>query len=188
MSTSTSTSTTTTPARSDNRIRHAPETLREGLPPAGAALLAATALVWPALAGRRWGPHRMATGIWYRLLRKPGFQPPDKVIPVAWTVIDCALTVAGYRLLRQPSTAPRNRALGLWTLNVGLIGGWSGLFFGRRNLPASTALAAGMIGSGIAYVAQASTVDRPAASAGVPFVLWVGFATALTAALWRKNT
>jgi len=176
-----------TAAPTPRRFPHAQAAAAAGLPPTGAALLAATALVWPALAGRRWGPHRMVAGIWYRLLHKPSFQPPDPVIPLAWGLIDSALTVAGYRLLRKPSTAPRNRALGLWALNVGLIGGWSAVFFGKRKLSTSTALAAAMIGTGVAYVAQARKVDRPAASAGVPLVVWVAFATVLTAALWRKN-
>jgi tryptophan-rich sensory protein len=152
-----------------------------------AAALAGTALIWPALAGQRWGPQHLAQGIWYRLLKKPSFQPPDKAIPLAWGLIDSALAVGAYRLLRRPSSPPRNRALGWWALNVGLIGGWSGLFFGRRNLPASTAVAAAMVGTGAAYVAQARQVDRPAAATGVPFVAWVGFATVLTAALWRRN-
>ena len=67
------------------------------------------------------------------------------------------------------------------------VGGWRALFFGRRNLPASTVAAAGMVVSGAAYVARARQVDAPAAAAGVPFVAWVGFATVLTAALWRRN-
>jgi tryptophan-rich sensory protein len=158
-----------------------------GLPVPLAAALAATALVWPALAGRRWGPQRLIPGVWYRLLHKPAIQPPDVVIPAAWAIIDTGLAVAAYRLFRRPNSAPRNRALGLWALNVSLIGGWSGVFFGSRNLPASTALAATMVGTGVAYVAQARSVDKPAAAAGVPFVAWVAFATVLTAALWRRN-
>ena len=63
---------------------------------------------------------------------------------MAWGRTDSALSVAGYRLPRKPSTAPRNRALGLQVLKVGLIGGWSGVFFGRRGLSASTALAAAL--------------------------------------------
>ena len=160
---------------------------RDGLPPAPAAAVAVTALLWPALAGLHSGLQRPASGIWYLLLRKPSFQPPDVAIPIAWTLIDSALAVAAYRLLRRPSDGARNRALALWAVNVGLIGGWSGVFFGGRDLPGSTVLAAAMVGTGAAYVAQARKVDKPAAIAGVPFVGWVAFATVLTAALWRKN-
>jgi len=152
-----------------------------------AAAVAATALAWPALAGQRWGPQRFVAGLWYRMLRKPSFQPPDVAIPVAWSLIDTVLAVAAYRLLRRPASEPRNQAMGWWALNVALIGGWSGVFFGRCNLPASTMLASAMVVSGAVFVAQASRVDKPSAIAGVPFVAWVAFATVLTAALWRRN-
>ncbi len=153
----------------------------------GSVLLSSTAMLWPAWAGRRWGPHRMAAGVWYRILRKPAIQPPDVVFPVVWSGIDLALTAAAYRLLRQPASPKRNRAVAWLAVNVGLIGAWSGVFFGRRSLPASTALAAGMIGTGAAYVAAARRTDRIAAAAGVPYVAWVGFATVLTAAIWQRN-
>jgi translocator protein len=97
------------------------------------------------------------------------------------------LSIGGYRLLRSSACSARNRALGWWALNVATIGGWSGIFFARRNLPASTAVAAAMVGTGIAYVAEAQRVDKPAAAAGLPYVAWVAFATVLTAAIWRRN-
>jgi tryptophan-rich sensory protein len=125
--------------------------------------------------------------LWYALLSKPGYKPPDWAIPVAWGLIETAMAVASYRLLRHPASAPRNRALGLLALNTVCIGAWSQLFFGGRNLPASTLAAAAMVASGAAYVAQARRVDKPAAIAGVPFVVWVAFATLLTAGLWRRN-
>jgi len=175
----------TPPARASNRFPH--QAADAGAPPLLAAAVAALALAWPAAAGKRWGPQRFVPGIWYRLLHKPSFQPPDKAIPLAWGAIDTALAVSAYRLLRRPPAPARTRALGLWALNVGLIGGWSGVFFGRRSLPASTAVAALMVGTGAAFVTQARRVDTPAALAGVPFVAWVGFATVLTAALWQRN-
>ncbi len=152
-----------------------------------AAVVASLAVVWPAVAGSLWGPQRPQTAAWYHQLRKPGFQPPDAVIPVAWTLIDLALAVGAYRLLRSPPSPARQQALRWWAGNVAMVGGWSALFFGRRNLPVSTVAAAGMVLSGAAYVARARQVDAPAAAAGVPFVAWVGFATVLTAALWRRN-
>ena len=185
--------TTLASSSSTSPVPLAPTTLPFAQQPAAgaprwlAAAVAATALVWPAAAGMRWGPQKFRSGIWYRLLHKPAFQPPDKALPLAWGAIDTALAVGAYRLLREPSAPQRTRALGLWALNVGLIGGWSGIFFGRRNLPASTLVAAAMVGTGAAYEAQALRVDTTAAVVGVPFVAWLCFTTMLTAALWRRN-
>lgn len=154
-----------------------------------AALLASSAFVVPLALSRSTSPTPAHPRIflWYRLLRKPGYKPPDVAIPIAWTAIESALAFAGYRLLRKPTDPARTRALGWLGLNVMSIGAWSRLFFGSRNLPASTLAAAAMFGTGAAFVAEARKVDVKAAVAGVPFVAWVAFATVLTAGLWRRN-
>ena len=70
---------------------------------------------------------------------------------------------------------------------MAFIGGWSAVFFGRGDLPASTVVTAGMVASGAAHVAQVRRVDGLKASAGVPYLGWLAFATVLTAPLWRRN-
>lgn len=114
-------------------------------------------------------------------------QPPDIAIPIAWTAIETGLPFAAYRLLCKPASAGRTRSLAWLTGNVAAIGGWSRLFFGSRNLPASTVAAEAMIGTGVAYVAEARCTDAVATSAGIPLTIWVACATVLTAALWRRN-
>ena len=154
-----------------------------------AAVLAASAFLVPLALSASTSPSPMHPRvlIWYRSLRQPWFKPPDAVIPIAWTAIEAGLAGSAYRLLRASASPARTRALSLWAWNVVMIGAWSRLFFGRRNLPASTVAAAGMVVAGAAFVQQANQVDQPAARAGVPFVAWVGFATVLTAALWQLN-
>jgi translocator protein len=125
--------------------------------------------------------------LWYGLLRKPDHKPPDWVIPAAWGLIETCMAGAAYRLLRQESSPSRDRALGLLAVNTVGIGAWSRLFFGRRDLAASVVGAAAMVGTGVAYVDQARKVDKPAAAAGIPFIVWVAYATLLTAGIWRKN-
>jgi benzodiazapine receptor len=154
-----------------------------------AAALAASALVVPYALSRSTTPtpDHPRVLLWYRLLRRPSFQPPDLAIPLAWVGIESGLAWVGYRLLRRPPGRRRNRALALLAGNVLGIGGWSRIFFGRRDLPAST-LAATALAVAAATCAEAvRRVDRPAAAATLPLVAWVGFATVLTAALWRKN-
>jgi translocator protein len=124
---------------------------------------------------------------WYRSLRKPWFKPPDWLIPIAWTGIEGSLALAGYRLLRSRASPARRSALGLLAWNISMIGGWSRLFFKRRNLALSTVAAATMIGTGFELVRQAKRVDPAASRATIPFVAWVSFATILTAAIWRLN-
>ena len=171
------------PASGDDR--HAPRAPSRGL----SLVLSSAAFVLPLLLSRSTSPSpdHPRVFLWYRLLRQPKFKPPDIAIPLAWMAIESALAVASYRLLRRPASPARNRSLAWLAGNVVGIGAWSRLFFGSRNLPASTLGAAALVATGTAYVVEAKKADRTAAVAGVPFVAWVAFATVLTAAIWRKN-
>ncbi|SFP67385.1 tryptophan-rich sensory protein [Sphingomonas rubra] len=142
-----------------------------------------------ALVGRRNAPDPSHPGIrrWYRRLDKPGFTPPDAVFGAVWPVLETGLAVGGYRLLRRPSGAARNTAVGLWLANTAMIGGWTALFFRRKQLGASAAASGAMVASSAAYVATAARVDRPAAATAVPLVAWLGFATLLAERIRRDN-
>jgi benzodiazapine receptor len=133
-------------------------------------------------------PNHPRTMLWYLSLREPAFKPPDWLFPVAWTGIEAALAVAAYRLLRATPSAARTKALALWGVNILTIGGWSRLFFKRHQLGVSTAVAAALAVSSVAFVTEARQVDRKASLAGLPLVGWVAFATVLTGTIWRLNS
>jgi benzodiazapine receptor len=124
---------------------------------------------------------------WYWSLRKPFFKPKDWVLPVTWLGIEAALATAAYRLLRSPASTSRTRALGWLGWNITQIGGWSRLFFRRRDLRFSTVAAAATVASAAQYVREAKRVDPVAARAGIPFLAWVSFATVLTGTIWAIN-
>jgi tryptophan-rich sensory protein len=157
--------------------------------PAVAAAILATAFGLSTWLGSRHSPSpdHPRDRRWYKSLDKPAFTPPDPAFGIAWPLIEAGMAWGGYRLLRAPSSPSRNTALALLAVNTGMIGGWSELFFGQKALGASALASAGMVGTGIGYVAAASRTDRPAAAAGVPFALWVGFATLVAAGVWRRN-
>lgn len=100
------------------------------MPPLLAATLASGAFIVPLALSASSSPSPTHPGIllWYRLLRKPSFKPPDWAIPIAWIGIESALATAAYRLLRTPPSAPRGRALLLLSWNTFMIGAWSRLF------------------------------------------------------------
>ena len=154
-----------------------------------AAVLASSAFVVPfALsASSTPSPNHPRIESWYSLLKKPWFKPPDWVIPVAWFGIEGSLATAAYRLLRSTPTPARRNALALWSWNVFMIGAWSRLFFKRRNLALSTVAAATMVATGAEFTRQAKRANPAAARAGVPLIVWVSFATALTATIWALN-
>jgi benzodiazapine receptor len=132
-------------------------------------------------------PNHPRTMLWYLSLREPSFKPPDWLFPVSWTLIEAGLALSAYRLLREPPSTARTRALSLWGFNIAMIGGWSRLFFKRRQLAVSTVAAASLVATSVAFVKEARKVDVTAARAGLPLVGWVVFATVLTGTIWRLN-
>ncbi|MHA6723900.1 TspO/MBR family protein [Sphingomonas sp. RS2018] len=159
------------------------------LSPLAAGTIAVGVLGLSALVGRRNAPDRTHPGIrrWYRRLDKPGFTPPDAVFGAAWPVLETLAAVGGYRLLRAPASPRRSAAIGLWLANSAMIGGWTELFFRRRET-GSSALAAGAMAVGTgALVVTAAKVDRGAAASVVPLAAWLGFAPVLASEVWRRN-
>jgi benzodiazapine receptor len=159
------------------------------VPTGAAAVLAASAFVVPLAlsASSTPSPNHPREFVWYTTLRKPWFKPPDWLVPLAWFGIEGTLAFAGYRLLRSRPSPARQNALALLTWNILMIGGWSRLFFKRRNLGLSTVAAATMVATGAEFVRQAKRVDPATSRAGIPFVAWVSFATVLTATIWGLN-
>jgi tryptophan-rich sensory protein len=161
-----------------------------GLSPVAALGVVALVLGASAVVGRRNAPDPSHPGIrrWYRRLDKPGFTPPDKAFRAVWPVLEGALAIGGYRLLRQPSRPARNAAVGLWLANTAMIGGWTELFFRRKSLGAAAAASGATVVSGAALVATAAGTDKPAAVLATPFVAWLGFATILSERIRRDNS
>lgn len=159
------------------------------LSPLAALATVAVVLGASAVLGRRNAPDKTHPGIqrWYRALDKPGFTPPDGVFGAVWPVLESGLATGGYRLLRQPASASRNIAIGLWLVNTAMVGGWTELFFRKKALGTSAAASAAMIATGSGYALAAAKVDRPAAATAVPFVAWIGFATVLAEQIWTRN-
>ena len=129
---------------------------------------------------------------WYRTLRKPRWNPPDRVFAPVWTVLYVQMAVAAWLLQRAESTSParqggRRAALRLWWLQLVLNVGWSLVFFGRRK-PGLGLLVIGLLEGAIAATALiGGRVSAPAGALLVPYLVWTAFAGALNYRIWRLN-
>ncbi|TVV70001.1 TspO/MBR family protein [Sphingomonas solaris] len=170
-------------------MTHPPTHAADGLSRPAALAVVVGVLGASAILGRRNAPDPSHPGIrhWYRRLDKPAYTPPDAAFGAVWPVLETGMAAGGYRLLRQPPDARRNAAVGLWLLNSAMIGGWTEIFFRKRELGASAIASGAMIVTGAGYVAAAARVDRTAAATAVPYVAWLGFATLLAGGIWRRN-
>jgi tryptophan-rich sensory protein len=125
-------------------------------------------------------------GEWYKTIDKPTWTPPDWVFPVAWTTLYICMSLAAMRVA-QSGDASAPQALGFWTIQVTLNALWSPVFFGLRRMRIALAVVA------LLWVAVAATmlaffaIDLIAGLLFLPYILWVTIATALNAAVLRRN-
>ena len=153
---------------------------------AGLGFVAATAgvaAIGTALLRGRGNPN----GLWFRALDKPSFQPPNRVFAPVWTVLYAAIAYSGFRIWSAPKSPERTTALGLWAAQLILNGAWTPLFFGARRPVLAMADMVVLDAAALAYTAVASRVDKTAAGLVVPYLGWLGFATALNAKIVANN-
>jgi tryptophan-rich sensory protein len=153
-----------------------------------AAIVASGAVASALMAGSRYSPSQPGTAHWYASLQKPPFTPPGPAIGWAWTVLGGLLSYSGYRLFTTSRTPRRDAALAFWWANVVGVATYPWVFFGRKNLGASSLVVGGLLASAAATVAASHRVDDRAAAAATPLVAWVAFASLLSEELWRRNT
>lgn len=124
---------------------------------------------------------------WYPTLAKPAFTPPGWLFPPVWTTLYVLMAIAAWRIWRRRAGATASWALAAFALQLALNLAWSFLFFGLQMIGGALvemgALLAAILWTGRLF----AKIDRPAALLLVPYVLWVGFATVLTAAIWLNN-
>lgn len=128
-----------------------------------------------------------ATRSWLPSLDLPRWQPPGAVFGPVWTVLYTLMGISLRLVRRGPAGPERDRATRLFAVQLGLNGLWSFLFFGLRS-PAAGLLDVIPLLAAVALTVRAMwSVSRPAALLLVPYLVWVGFATMLTAEIWRRN-
>jgi tryptophan-rich sensory protein len=125
-------------------------------------------------------------GDWYKAIRKPNWTPPDWLFPVAWTTLYLCMSLAAMRIA-QSGDVRAPQALGFWTIQIALNALWSPVFFGLRRMRSALIVVA------LLWVAVAVTmiaffrIDWLAGLLFLPYIAWVSTATALNAAVLRRN-
>jgi tryptophan-rich sensory protein len=123
-------------------------------------------------------------GEWYLTLQKPAWTPPGWLFGPVWTLLYIMIAVAGWRVWRAAGVGP---ALVVWGTGLALNALWSWLMFGIHRIDLALVDIVALLASIAVFIALAWRVDRVAAWLFVPYVAWVGFATALNFAIWRMN-
>jgi len=132
---------------------------------------------WPTVRGLR---------EWYPSLRKPSWNPPNRVFGPVWTALYLAMAVAAWLVWR--SGADVTVALGLFALQLALNVAWSVVFFGQRNASGAFVVIVGLWLAIAATLIAFGSIDPVAGALFVPYLVWVTFASFLNRAVARLNT
>ncbi len=128
-----------------------------------------------------------SVGDWYASLTKPSFTPPDWVFGPVWSVLYAMMGAAAWGVWRKAGFGGARWAMTLFAGQLALNVAWSGLFFGLRRpglAMIDIALLAAAITATVILFARHSAIG---AALMVPYLLWVGFASVLNAAIWQLN-
>ncbi|RVV98109.1 tryptophan-rich sensory protein [Mesobaculum littorinae] len=123
-------------------------------------------------------------GTWYAQLSKPPWTPPNKLFPIAWSVIYVLMAAAAARIAARDGIGV---PLALWSLQIALNTLWTPVFFGNRMIRAGAAVI-GCLGLAITATMVAFwQIDTLAGVLLLPYLLWVLYAGSLNVAIWQRN-
>jgi translocator protein len=124
----------------------------------------------------------------YAELIKPSWAPPAAVFGPVWTILYLLMTVAAWLVWREAQQKNARPALSFYLVQLALNALWTWLFFAWRL--GGWALAE-IIVLWLLILLTLIAFYRVRPLAGyllLPYLAWVGFAAALTAALWHLNS
>ncbi len=121
----------------------------------------------------------------YAQLSKPSWAPPAWVFGPVWSMLYALMGVAAWLVWR--SSGSKGVALGLFGAQLAANALWSWLFFAWHRGALATVEVLVLLALIVATVVAFWRTSRLAALLLVPYLLWVGFASVLTWAVWRSN-
>ena len=123
----------------------------------------------------------------YAALKQPAWAPPPSVFGPVWSVLYLMMCLAAWLVVRRLGLAAARLALRLYGAQLVLNALWTWLFFHWHNGPVALAEVLLLLGM-VAVTARTFWQARPLAGwLMLPYLVWVGFASALTFALWQLN-
>jgi tryptophan-rich sensory protein len=123
----------------------------------------------------------------YRQLAQPSWAPPSSVFGPVWSLLYALMGIAAWLVWREGGWRRQRGVVGLFVLQLAFNALWSWLFFGWHRG------ALGFADIVLLWLLIVATVIgfwrvRPLAGALLlPYLGWVGFATALNYAVWHLN-
>lgn len=125
--------------------------------------------------------------IWYAVLAKPSFTPPDWLFGPVWSVLYILMAVAVWRISNAANRTARRWATALFVVQLVLNAIWSPVFFGLEAPRVGLAVIVALVIFVAVTLIAFWRLDRPAGIMFIPYLAWVCYATALNAAIVSLN-
>ncbi|GAA4455177.1 TspO/MBR family protein [Rurimicrobium arvi] len=125
---------------------------------------------------------------WFRQLAKPSWNPPSYVFGPVWIVLYLLMAISLWRIWIQPKTPQRQKAAGLFALQLFLNFWWSVIFFRFHQAGWAFVEICFLWIAIVATIFASAPLCRKAAWLMVPYISWVSFAAILNYTIFRLNT
>lgn len=126
-------------------------------------------------------------GPFYAQLVRPGWAPPASVFGPVWSLLYALMGISAWLVWRNGGFRAARAALGLFLLQLAVNALWSWLFFAWHQGAAAFIDIVALLALLVATLVSFWRIRPLAGALLVPYLLWVGFATALNYAVWRLN-
>ena len=129
----------------------------------------------------------LSIGTWYPTLIKPAWTPSGATIGLIWTILYGLMAIAAWVVWLDGGAKGQRHPLRLYSLQLLLNLGWTFVFFGLRS-PGIALVEIGVLWMAILVTSVSFwRTSRLAGALMVPYLIWVSFAAALNAKIWRLN-
>jgi benzodiazapine receptor len=146
------------------------------------------AIGWLALtAGAAWVGSRFLPDEWYQNLKKPGWNPPNKLFAPVWSALYLLMAAAAWLVWRGYGFSLAILPLALYVVQLLLNASWTWTFFGLHR-PGAALADIILLWVFILVTLTLFWQFEPLAGALlIPYLAWVSFAAYLNWTIWRMN-
>jgi tryptophan-rich sensory protein len=124
---------------------------------------------------------------WYQGLKKPRFNPPNRLFAPAWTILYLLMGTALYFVLLIQDSPWKLISIGLFSIQLALNVLWSLIFFGRKSLKGGLIMIMMLLVTISLTLISFLQISELAAILLIPYLIWTGFATLLNYSLIKLN-
>lgn len=124
---------------------------------------------------------------WYSTLLQPSFNPPNWVFGPVWTTLYLIMGISLYRIWILPVSEERNKAIGIFALQMTLNFFWSLIFFKWHLIGLALAEIIVMWFMIATMIHHFRKLNLAAGYMNIPYLLWVSFASVLNGAYYFLN-